>query len=107
MSAMLGNGLKFKKANGALVSLKTHQPVLLIVTAENYAVGKLITVGSNYRLLGLYQRIGGDFVRVKVPLGARQLLVMNPEEIQQFPENYEFHIFTENERSNRGRARHP
>ena len=92
-NGMVRDGLFFKKANDMFYPLRMRQPGLLLVTADNYFVGKVSTIGHDYVLLGLYERNNGQYVRVKVPVGNRQPpLVMEPDEIEQFPERYYFHI---------------
>ena len=78
-----------------------REPASLLVTANNYVVGKVSSYGSHYLLFGLYQANNGPYVRVKVPLWNGPSIIMKPEEIHQFPENYEFNVPTVGVRHNR------
>ena len=63
----------------------------LMVTADNYAVGKLNTYCNTSLLLGFYQIIHGYYIRVKVHIRDGHSVAMEQEEIHQFPENHIFH----------------
>ena len=65
-------------------------PALLLVTDDNYAVGKIKTLSHLNFLQGFYQVIYGQKIRVKVHIGDGHSVSMRPEEIYQFPEDYEF-----------------
>ena len=58
--------------------------------------------GDVYRLLRFYQKVYDHYLRVKVPIGNGPFVIMETEEIEQFPENYEFNVPTVGVRHNRG-----
>ena len=89
---MIRNGFKIRKATGVFATLIMNQPVPLVVTDDNYVIGKLSSINNNYLLNGIYQLSYGDYVRVKVPFGNGYTKTLDPEELMQFPENYEFRM---------------
>ena len=78
------------------------QPTPLLATADNYAVGKVNSVGNVNYLVGIYQKYNGTYLRLKVHLGDEHLYIMEPAEVHQFPEYYDFHSPTATVRRNRG-----
>ena len=79
-----------------------NEPTPLLATGDNYVVGKVSRLGNANHLLGLYQKHNGVYLRLKVHLQNGHILAMEPEEIQQFPEDYNFHIPTAIVRHSRG-----
>ena len=77
-------------------------PGPILVTAGNFAVGKLRRFGNTYILRGLYQLNYGPYIRVKVHMGNGHSLALDPEEIHRFPENHEFPVPVRRVRHNRG-----
>ena len=75
---------------------------MLLATGDNYVVGKVSRFRNANQLLGLYQEYNGIYLRIKVHLGDEHICIMQPEEIGQFPEYYNFHIPTAIVRHNRG-----
>ena len=100
--AMIPNVFYYRRANGAFAPLIMNQPTPLVATVYDYVVGKVSTVGNVNRLLGIYQKYHGTWIRIKVHHEDGHVLFMEPEEIEQFPENYNFHIPTPIVRRNRG-----
>ena len=79
-----------------------NQAAALLITADNYAVGKVSTFGDDNHILGFYQISYGRNIRIKIHVGDGHFQAMNPEEMHQFPENYEFRIPFSFVRHNRG-----
>ena len=67
-------------------------PGPILVTADNYIVGKVSSFGQNYILFGIYDVNNRPPFRVKVPLGGGPTIALNPDELRQFPKNHEFQI---------------
>ena len=95
-------GLKYKRSDGVFIPLRSHEPASLLVTADDYAVGKLSSFGQNYLLLAFYLQHYGQYTRVKIPITGGHPVAMNSDEIHQFPERHEFRVPTVSVRHNRG-----
>ena len=67
-------------------------PAPILVTPDNYIMGKVSSFGQNYILFGIYSINNGPHVRVKVPLGGGPAVGLTRDEWGQFPEHHEFEI---------------
>ena len=96
------NKIKCKSADGVFMKLRMTQPGPMLVTADNYAVGRLSRFANTYILRGLYQLDYGPYIRVKVHIENGHTLPLDAEEIHQFPEYHEFRVPITRPRQNRG-----
>ena len=95
------NKIKCKTSDGFFIKLRMANPGPILVTADNYAVGKLSRSGNIYILHGMYKRDYGSYIRVKVHIDDGHSQVMEPREVHTFPEYYEFRVPVERVRHDR------